>query len=255
MSQSAPILFLGDTTLQSAASYLAGALADAGWEFDYLPSDVAVSEDDLACLKKLIIISDYPASQISQPLQNRIALQVEQGAGLLMIGGWESYQGAGGKWAGTLIGDLLPVEISTQDDRQNCDQPVFVRCQSLHPITSDLPWEERPALIGGYNRVKAAKNASVLLEAERYQATLSETEQSCHLKFEQSDPLLVVDESRLGRVAALMTDLAPHWVGPLVDWGPSRVSAQARGAEEIEVGNFYMRFVQQLVVWVGRLER
>ena len=46
--------------------------------------------------------------------------------------------------------------------------------------------------------------------------------------------LLVVGSYGRGRTAALATDVAPHWVGGLVDWGTPRVSAQANGAEAIE---------------------
>ena len=250
-----PILFLGDTSLQTAASYLAGCLAHANWEFDYIPSDVAVTESDLDSSRKLIIISDYPVENFSPSLQSVVAELVQHGTGLLMIGGWESYQGADGNWSDSVISDLLPVEISPVDDRCNCDQPAFVRCKVQHSITDNLPWKDRPALIGGYNRVQAAGQATVLLEVERYSARLNENEPGCTLSYQGSDPLLVVDESQPGRIAALMTDLAPHWVGPLVDWGPERVCAQADQAEAVEVGNYYMNFVQQLIAWVGRLDR
>ena len=79
----------------------------------------------------------------------------------------------------------------------------------------------------------------------------------------ETDPLLVIGNYGLGRTAALATDLAPHWVGPLVDWGtenepaPSgsgRITAQAEGGEEVETGCFYVRFVYQLLKWTGRLD-
>ncbi len=253
-AMSKPVLFLGDTSLDTAASYLAGALSHAGWEFDYLPSDAPLQENDLAAARKLIIISDYPAERIENLLQQKVVTQVQQGTGLLMIGGWESYQGSGGNWAGTPIGNLLPVRISEADDRQNCDQPVFVRCETEHPISTGLPWNERPPIIGGYNRVEVAAQGSVILRAQRYSASFKDNQTECHLVRGETDPLLVVDDSRAGRVAALMTDLAPHWVGPLVDWGSERVSAHASGAEEIEVGHLYIKFIRQLVAWVGRLE-
>ena len=250
-----PLLFLGDTTLDSAASYLAGALSNAGWDFDYLPSDTDLQPNDIATARKLVIISDYPAERIESSLQEIIVEQVQQGTGLLMIGGWESYQGLGGNWAGTPIANLLPVVISEVDDRQNCDQPVFVRCETEHPISDDLPWNKRPPIIGGYNQVKVKEGATVLLQAERYNASFEDNKAECELVRESSDPLLVIDDSQAGRTAALMTDLAPHWVGPLVDWGSERVSAHAAGAEEIEVGNLYIKFIQQLIAWVGWLDR
>ncbi len=252
---SKPILYLGDTSLTSAASYLAGVLSHAGWEFDYLPSDTNLKAEDIAGTGKLIIFSDYPAERVDASLQNKIVEQVRQGTALMMIGGWESFQGSGGNWAGTAIGNLLPVVISEKDDRKNCDQPVFIRCPLQHPITDGLPWNERPPLIGGYNQVKAKPEGTVLLEAERYHASFRDGEATCELVRAGSDPLLVIDDSQPGRIAALMTDLAPHWVGPLVDWGEGRVTSRCEVAEEIEVGNLYTKLIKQLIEWVGQLNR
>ena len=66
-------------------------------------------------------------------------------------------------------------------------------------------------------------------------------------------PLLVVGECGRGRTAALATDVAPHWVGGLVDWGDGRV-VQEVNAGAIDVGNLYARFFRNLLVWTGRLE-
>ena len=75
--------------------------------------------------------------------------------------------------------------------------------------------------------------------------------------------MLVTGKYGQGRTAALATDLAPHWVGPLVDWGtenhpsPScggRVAAQAGGGSDVEVGSHYAQFVYQLLAWTGRLD-
>jgi len=243
------ILYLGDTSLQSAASYLAGCIVHAGWEFDYLPSEQPITEAHLIEPYQLYILSDYPAANFSVEMQLRIAEHVKNGANLLMIGGWESFHGLGGDWDGTPLGELLPVEISSNDDRQNCDSPVFLKSQCDHSITTDLPWHDRPPLIGGYNRVTAKQDAQVILTAERYEARLKGEDYS--LKHVSSDPMLVVKEEQQSRIAALMTDLAPHWVGPLVDWGDERVNAQAPDAEGVQVGDFYYQFVSQLIRWVG----
>jgi len=248
---SSQILFLGDTTLDTAASYLAGCLSKNGWSFDYVPSHEPLSIELLDRNHQLCIISDYPAAQCSPEVQDRLVAHVRQGANLLMIGGWESFHGLGGDWDQTVIADLLPVEISTDDDRQNCDSPVFLRQVSSHEITHDLPWDERAPLIGGFNRVRAKESATTLLTAERYSAI--HDGESYTLSRTSSDPLLVVDELRASRVTALMTDLAPHWVGPLVDWGDERVSCSAPGAEDVEVGNLYFQFVSQLIRWAGQL--
>lgn len=242
------ILYCGDTSLTTAACYLAGLLHAAGWTFDYVPSDRSCDSEVTSGNYRLYILSDYPAARIPRALQCELVRRLENGAGFLMIGGWESFQGSGGHWQGTPLGDALPVSIAATDDRRNCDSPVFVVQERDHPIVAGLPWRERPPLIGGYNTVTAKPESQVLLSARRFLAGWTESGTVC-LEPSTVDPLLVVGEHGRGRAAALTTDLAPHWVGPMVDWGPERVTAQFPGAEAIEVGNLYARFVRQLVAW------
>ena len=229
------ILYCGDTNLETAAAYLAGVMHHAGRKFDYVPSDVPLGDSQLATSRPLFILSDYPAANLSAALQERIVGQVQQGAGLLMIGGWESFHGLGGNWDGTPVGNILPVAIDSTDDRRNCDHPVLLAKTADHPVAEGLPWDSRPPVIGGFNRVKAKPDATVVLEAWHFAAT--RTDSSFQFEASGTDPLLVFGSHGRGRVAALMTDVAPHWVGPLVDWGDNRVSACAPGAEDIEVGD------------------
>ncbi len=247
------ILYFGDTTLTTAAAYLAGVLHANGWTYRYTPSDVAADESLFQEPARAYILSDYMAAQLAPALQARLVEHVDRGAGLLMIGGWESYHGMGGDWDGTPVAEILPVEISHQDDRTNCDHPAFVQViDETHPITRDLPWNERPPLIGGYNRVTARKGATQLLQVARFQANRSGNVYK--LTPGSTDPLLVTALHGRGRVAALATDVAPHWVGPWVDWGPNRVKARGPGAGEVEVGNLYAQFFRQLVGWTGGWE-
>ena len=58
-----------------------------------------------------------------------------------------------------------------------------------------------------------------------------------------------------GRTAALATDIAPHWVGGLIDWGSVRVTAAAVGGWQCEVGAFYATFLRNLLSWTGQLEQ
>jgi hypothetical protein len=245
------VLYLGDTALQGAAAYLAGMIHRWGWSFDYVPSDRAAAGELFDTVRPLFILSDYPASQLEPSLQARLVRGVADGAGLLMIGGWESYHGCGGGWQGTPVAAALPVDISRDDDRVNCDQPALVRSVCDHPITQDLPWASRPPCIGGFNRITAKTDSLTVLETQRF--TASQTQGRFAFEPADCDPLLVVGRYGKGRVAALATDVAPHWVGGLVDWGPSRVVAQAPGAETIEVGDLYDRFFHQLLGWTGRL--
>ena len=143
------ILYLGDTSLDTAAAYLAGLMTAWDWDFTYVPGDRPLKEDDLEGGPRLFILSDYPAARISTDLQRRIVDDVKSGAGLLMIGGWESYHGQGGDWDGTPIGKVLPVEIADSDDRLNCDQPIVAHRVLDHPSVAGLPWDDHPPVIGG----------------------------------------------------------------------------------------------------------
>jgi hypothetical protein len=246
------VLYCGDTSLDSAAAYLAGLMSSWGQEFKYVASDRQLNSADVPPECSLFIFSDYPAGQVDSVLQNQIVERVRDGAGLLMIGGWESYHGLGGNWDGTPIGDALPVEIAHHDDRRNCDQPVFARPTIItHSITDGLPWTERPPLIGGFNALTSKAESQTLLEAVLFNARLN-GDAPC-LEKQSTEPLLVVSKYGDGRTAALATDVAPHWIGPMVDWGTERLTAQAHGAGEIEVGNLYAAFFRSLLSWTGQL--
>lgn len=242
------VLYCGDTSLESAAAYLAGLLTHWNVDFDYVPSDSDLPDESIASAPGLIILSDYPAERVTESQQSRIIDLVSHGTGLLMIGGWESYHGLGGDWDSTPLADILPVAMSSTDDRVNCDCPVLVRpTVESHPVVDGLPWSSRPPLIGGFNRFTPKASARVLLESVRFSAEADD--QTFAFNMTASEPLLVTGNSGNGRTAALATDVAPHWVGPLVDWGDARVKAQAAGAEAIEVGDLYARFFQQLITW------
>jgi len=247
------VLYCGDTTLDSAAAYLGGLITHWGWTLDYIPGDQPfdpslLSQSDFPA--GVFIFSDYPAAMIKPELQQRLLQQVEKGAGLIMVGGWESYHGNGGNWDGTPIGQALPVTISSVDDRVNCDRPVLVAARKpTHPILNHLPWPERPPIIGGFNRFTADTDGTVLLEAVTHLVT--STDGGFELHEERRDPLLVTGQLGAGRVVALATDVAPHWVGPLVDWGDGRVSAQTPAGDAVEVGELYAQFLKQLIEWAA----
>lgn len=248
---SRPVLYLGDTALTGAACYLAGLMTRMGWGFDYVPSDQPVTNNLAEQPRELFILSDYPAAMMAPEAQDRVVEQVSRGAGLVMVGGWESFHGQGGNWDRTSLAEILPVKIQDTDDRVNCDQPVLVLSRNEHPVLQGLPWADRPPLIGGFNRVTPRPGSQVLLEAQTFTVQRRDDQFTFNPATRQS--LLVVGQYGQGRTAALATDLAPHWIGPMVDWGNSRVTAKADGGIEIEVGDCYARFVEQLLKWVGRL--
>ena len=285
------ILYCGDTSLNGAASYLCGLMSLWGWNYQYVPSDVPLRAEMIGESPGLFIFSDYPAPQVDRALQDLIALHVRNGAGLLMIGGWESFHGLGGNWDGTAIGNVLPVMISTSDDRVNFDQPTLLRAivegTTLHPILQGLPWDGRPPTIGGLNRFTPKPGAVPLLAGLSFSAKAADTHpwiqaaegfveswllppkvketlgslspfRTQHpgdmlFELQAGYPVLVAGSVGEGRTAAFASDVAPHWVGGFVDWGESRLTAQAPGGSGIEVGCDYARFWKQLLTWTGRL--
>jgi hypothetical protein len=247
------LLYCGDTDLSGAASYLAGLMTLWGWEYDYVPSHVPLTREHVDKPRSLFIFSDYPAMQVTPECHAAVMQRVHRGAGLLMIGGWESFHGLGGDWNETLIGDALPVLIGKRDDRLNFYQPtLLVQEPSFgHPVLAGLPWDTETPTIGGMNRVKPKPQTQELLFAIKHRAR----EWDGEFIFEKRSqyPALVVGKAKKGRTAAFMSDVAPHWVGGFVDWGDARVTAQAPGAPGIEVGNWYAQFWRQLLSWTGRL--
>ena len=259
------ILYAGDTDLGSAAAYLAGVLSHAGLPFDYVPSDAPLELSSERGEPGSYVLSDYPVKNLTGADFRRIVADVEGGSGLLMIGGWESFHGATGEYHRSPLADVLPVRMQASDDRVNAPQPCLVEKQTDHPILGDLPWTHPPS-IGGYNRVRPKADAQVLLTARHFAVEVRTSALSRGTDrddgvgegytFTAGDqaPLLVVGRHGRGRVAAFTTDVAPHWVGGLVDWGPDRVGARAPGAVEIEVGSHYAELLTRLVQWTMGLD-
>jgi len=245
------ILYLGDTALKEAGSYLAGVMSHHNISFDYLPSDRQFGDTLLNNKYQAVIISDYPAENFSTEQINTIVEQVTAGLGLLMIGGWESFTGDKGQYADTKLSQVLPVIMQSEDDRVNCFAPCLVEKIKEHKILGTLPFEENPPGIGGYNLLKSKPDSDTILLARRFKASYVNGNFAV-TSLEDPDPLLIVSSYKQGRVCAFATDAAPHWVGGLVDWGNSRVKAQGPGANPIEVGNWYAALLANMINWTAR---
>ncbi len=244
------ILYAGDTILLGAASYLAGIMRHYNIPFDYLASDQKFGVPGAEC--RALILSDYPARCFESGQAETVAKRVREGMGLLMIGGWESFTGEGGDYRGTAIGNILPVSLLERDDRVNCAQPCLVERNSTHPVVHGLPFDEVAPTVGGYNRVVPKADGQTILSARR----VAVRRKGKGFAFEPetgADPVLVTGVLGKGRIAAFTSDVAPHWVGGLVDWGDSRVTACADGAHPVEVGNWYASFFHQMITWTAAI--
>jgi uncharacterized membrane protein len=126
---------------------------------------------------------------------------IAAGGALLMIGGYLSFSGFGGRarFARSPLGSALPVEMLPHDDRVERPEGAVPRVVDAgHPVTEGLDATWPPVL--GYNELRAKDGASTLVSVDE-------------------DPLLVVGTHGSGRVAAYATDCAPHWASrEFLDW-------------------------------------
>ena len=240
MNEAKEVVYMGDDSLKGAAAYLGGVLTHAGVDFSYVPSAQAAPLDFLDRSHGLIIVSDYPSRNLKSEAQARIVASVQQGASLLMIGGWESFHGLAGEYHQGPLSKILPVKCKSCDDRVNYCQGVVPWIVKEHPCLEGLPWHE-PPIFCGFNETSLADGSQLVLSARLIRIREEK------LSFAAKEyPLLVFGAFGKGKTAALTTDLAPHWVGGWVDWGTKRLSAQAEGGNEVEVGQWYAQFISQL---------
>lgn len=121
---------------------------------------------------------------------------VEGGGGLLMTGGWLTFQGVDGKgrWAGTPVEEVLPISISRLDDRVECPQGVRPAVlMKDHPILNDIPDDSWPRFLG-YNRCTVKQNTDTIMSIN-------------------NDPFLVTGNFGKGRSLVFASSPGPHWGG------------------------------------------
>jgi uncharacterized membrane protein len=113
-----------------------------------------------------------------------------------------------------------------------------------------LPFDKNLPAIGGFNKVEVKKGCKEILSARRFKTEYK----SGRSKFSEMQdlPLLITGSYGKGKTAAFTSDVSPHWVGPLVDWGNKRITAQAKGGNEVEIGNWYAQFFINIIKWVSK---
>ena len=224
--------FFGNSSYHEAIEPLQRALESNDIENDYIPTTRAASEfpssPERIAEYDVVVLSDIGYNTIAIPpstftdferIPNRLELLddfVRAGGGLLMVGGYLSFQGINAKarYKGTAVEEALPVTMQTYDDRvERSDGVTPVVADYDHPVVDGLPGEW-PALLG-YNRVTTDEDADELVRVG-------------------SDPLVVVGEHGDGRSGAFTSDCAPHWGAPgFVEWSE------------------YDAFWSDLVSWLG----
>jgi uncharacterized membrane protein len=206
----------GSVTFHLGAEPLVKALEGSDFALTYMPAHEAAEgfpfEMDGLERYDAIILSDIGSNTLllppavwlqSQTVPNRLKLirdWVANGGGLLMCGGYFSFQGIDGRarWRRTPVEDALPVACLPYDDRvempEGCTPDILA---PRHPVLAGMGGGWPPLL--GVNEVMAKPDTEVL-------ARLPE-DQGGH-------PLLVLGSYRQGRTAAWTSDIGPHWLSP-----------------------------------------
>lgn len=248
------ILYAGDSWEGGPANYLLGVLKSCEADFLHVPAAIRMSLSILEKKFDAIILSDYSRALMPDSCQARICELVEQGTGLLMIGGWASFSGPFGNWKDSQIEKLLPVQCDASDDRMNIMSGALIIEKQQHPMFAGLNFDPSPVLCG-MNKVHPKAEAQVLLSARKIIQDTGPAGKRIHLSLgTEEHPLFVIRDDKI-RTAALATDVAPHWCGGLVDWGEFHQKLRINPKIEVEVGNRYIQFLTSLLFWLSRTDR
>lgn len=220
-------------------------LKSLGIPFTHVPPSEKISKGLFRNRFDAFILSDFGRKNLPLAAERVLVQQVDEGAGLLMVGGWGSFSGPSGGWHKSLVEDRLPVTCAAYDDRLNFPGGAMPFVKEAHTMLRSISFDHPPAIMG-LNQVRPRKNASVLL-AVRKVVAVGERLTLDPIEY----PLLAVSSDPQKRIAAFTTDFAPHWCGGMVDWGrrPVRLSVNSKIA--VEVGETYVQFVSSIVRWLS----
>lgn len=126
---------------------------------------------------------------------------VKMGGGLVMCGGWMSFQGFRGiaNYHGSAIEEILPVKISDNDDRREVSEGIKPNIvNTTHPILREIPPNDWPSFLG-YNRLEVKKKATLVAKCG-------------------DDAFITVWSYEKGRTMAFASDLSLHWGTAFVKW-------------------------------------
>ncbi|QPC95463.1 glutamine amidotransferase [Mesorhizobium sp. INR15] len=148
---------------------------------------------------------------------------VHAGGGLMMAGGYTSFQGMDGmaRFHDTPLEDCLPVECLPYPDGLEAPEglnPEIV--DNGHPILSGLP-SQWPSILGMNKVIARVEPDGQVLVTSRYRG--------------HDHPLLAVRDYGQGRTLAWTTDIGPHWLSQaFLNW------------------DGYDAIITRMVRWVGR---
>jgi uncharacterized membrane protein len=237
------ILFLGEGEAAGPARYFLAIARHARFRVDHAPDRSSIPSSWLKRRYGVIALSDYRHASFSADREAWVLRQLKAGTGLLMIGGWASFTGNVGGYAGSKIESALPVRCRRGDDRVNYAGGVAVVRVDGRSFKS-LDWKH-PPIVCGYHLAHPKKESKVLLAFRELRW------QGSRVILGTKKPALVTGNFGRARTAAFLTDCAPHWAGGLVDWGRRRVRIKLGAKNQVEVGASYLGFFKQLLEWTA----
>lgn len=201
-----------------------------GLELETLPT----SPEDVSTFD-VFILGDLDSSYLKPEQQALIAQRVREGAGLIMLGGYHAL-GPGG-YAGTSIGDILPVLLGDREVGQITDpflpkltpdgnhHPIFANIADFFPTTTGDA--KRPGLpeLDGCTRVTGSRPGATVLATCPIEITA-----------QGEMPLLAIQPVDQGRAAVFCGDTTRKW---------------QQGPVAMDQDSPFLQFWGQLIRWAA----
>lgn len=183
----------------------------------------------------VFIIGDAPASTFGPKLLDELAKRVEEGAGLMMLGGAQSY-GPGG-YAETPLADLLPVAMAKNERQDGGGYPIDLHFdQDLQMLPTEAGLKHFVLRLASENNAELWRQLPPLRGANK----LRLKNDFCQILARSPDniPLLFALEVDRSRRLAFAGDSTFLWAVPV----------EKPFAEE------HQRFWRQVILWLARKE-
>lgn len=179
------------------------------------------------------IIGDLDSRALTDATQQALTRRVRRGAGLLLLGGYHSFDAGG--YGKTLLRPLIPVEMNkpAQGWDAKVDESLHIRGDVIlqptrpHPVTNlGLPEPDNTRL---WRSLKPLKGMNRLGEVAKRPGTQT------LLESQAGDPVLVAGEAANGRVLAFAGDTTHQWF----------LAGEASGQKRV-----HQQFWRQALLWL-----
>ena len=184
----------------------------------------------------IFVIGDVDAAAIGQTQLSLLAKRIEQGAGLITLGGYQNYSVGG--YAEGPLDEIMPIKLDPSRRRPSPRQiltPAEIQARAdshlQGPIKIRLARSHQITEIAGAAAESTWEQLAPMTSANRFEGAKVRPGVQVLLQTAQSDPLLVIGGFGKGRIACLAFDETYRW--------------RREGKSEI-----HRRFWRQLMLWL-----